>query len=84
VTVMGSPQVNLFIDPQGAIRVLSTHERVFCPAFRAVGSSFPQSSLPPTSLREVAVAVGEQLPYLTFTRGTPYSLRQHNSIVLQS
>jgi hypothetical protein len=40
----GSPSVNLFIAPTGDVHVLATHEQIFCPAYRFVGASFPQSS----------------------------------------
>ena len=56
--VIGSPSVNLFIDPLGGVRLISTHEQMFCPPYRVVGSSFPQSSVPPVPLTEAALAVG--------------------------
>lgn len=56
--VIGSPCVNLFIDPTGGVRLLSTHEQIFCPPYRAIGSSFPQSSVPPMPLTQAALAVG--------------------------
>ncbi|DBA85977.1 TPA: hypothetical protein ACH3X1_005515 [Trebouxia sp. C0004] len=56
--VIGSPSVNLFIDPLGRVRLISTHEQMFCPPYRVIGSSFPQSSVPPVPLTEAALAVG--------------------------
>lgn len=56
--VIGSPSVNLFIDPLGGVRLISTHEQMFCPPYRVIGSSFPQSSVPPVPLTEAALAVG--------------------------
>ncbi|KAK9811483.1 hypothetical protein WJX72_004683 [[Myrmecia] bisecta] len=56
--VTGSPTVNLFIEPTGAVRVVSTHEQIFCPAYRVVGSSFPQSSVPHAALADAATAAG--------------------------
>ena len=56
--VIGSPCANLFIDPTGGVRLISTHEQIFCPPYRAIGSSFPQSSVPPTPLTQAALAVG--------------------------
>ncbi|DBA72938.1 TPA: hypothetical protein ACH3X2_009891 [Trebouxia sp. C0005] len=56
--VIGSPSVNLFIDPLGGVRLISTHEQMFCPPYRVIGSSFPQSSVPPAPLTEAAIAVG--------------------------
>jgi hypothetical protein len=59
VTVTGSPSVNLFIAPTGDVHVLATHEQIFCPAYRFVGASFPQSSVPHAPLAAAATAVGE-------------------------
>ena len=56
--VVGSPSVNLFIDPLGGVRLVSSHEQMFCPPYRAIGSSFPQSSVPPVPLTQAALAVG--------------------------
>ena len=57
--VSGSPSVNLFIDPLGGVRLISSHEQMFCPPYRAIGSSFPQSSVPPVALSQAALAVGK-------------------------
>lgn len=56
--VIGSPCANLFIDPTGGVRLISSHEQIFCPPYRAIGSSFPQSSVPPLPLTQAALAVG--------------------------
>ena len=58
VGVIGSPSVNLFIDPLGGVRLISSHEQMFCPPYRAIGSSFPQSSVPSVPLSQAALAVG--------------------------
>ncbi|GLC34485.1 hypothetical protein PLESTB_001256000 [Pleodorina starrii] len=55
---VGSPCANLFIDPAGAVTVLSTHEKIFCYPYRAVGTTFPQSSVPHRALYDAALAVG--------------------------
>ncbi|EFJ52332.1 hypothetical protein VOLCADRAFT_102998 [Volvox carteri f. nagariensis] len=55
---VGSPCANLFIDPNGAVTVLSTHEKIFCYPYRAVGTTFPQSSVPHRALYDAALAVG--------------------------
>ncbi|GLI64066.1 hypothetical protein VaNZ11_007230 [Volvox africanus] len=55
---VGSPCVNLFIDPNGAVTVLSTHEKIFCYPYRAVGTTFPQSSVPHRALYDATLAVG--------------------------
>ncbi|KAL6746704.1 hypothetical protein V8C86DRAFT_1820156 [Haematococcus lacustris] len=56
--VVGSPQANLFISPCGSVALLSTHEKIFVAPFRAVGSSFPQTSVPHRALLECANAIG--------------------------
>ena len=58
-TVIGSPVVNMFVEPSGAVRVISTHEQIFCPPYRVVGSSFPHSSVPAAALADAALAVGQ-------------------------
>ncbi|KXZ47062.1 hypothetical protein GPECTOR_38g299 [Gonium pectorale] len=55
---VGSPCANMFIDPTGAVTVLSTHEKIFCYPYRAVGTTFPQSSVPHRALYDAALAVG--------------------------
>lgn len=55
---IGSPSVNLFIDPLGGVRLISSHEQMFSPPYRVIGSSFPQSSVPPEPLTQAALAVG--------------------------
>ena len=57
--VTGSPSACLFVSPTGEVHVLATHEQIFCPAYRFVGASFPQSSAPPPALAAAARAVGE-------------------------
>ena len=56
--VTGSPSVNLLVEPTGVVRVLSTHEPVFCPPYVCVGAAFPQSSAPHRALAAAAEAVG--------------------------
>ena len=58
---LGSPSVNLLIEPTGAVKVLSTMEQIFCPAFRAVGHSFPQASVVHSALYDAASAIGKTL-----------------------
>lgn len=55
---VGSPCANLFLDPSGNVTVLSTHEKIFCYPYRAVGTTFPQSSVPHRALYDAAMAVG--------------------------
>ncbi|KAG2501161.1 hypothetical protein HYH03_000976 [Edaphochlamys debaryana] len=56
---VGSPCANLFIDPNGNVTILSTHEKIFCYPYRAVGTTFPQSSVPHRALYDAALAVGK-------------------------
>ena len=57
--VTGSPSINLLVEPTGTVRVLSTHEQMFSPAYRFIGASFPQSSVPHSALAQVGAALGE-------------------------
>ena len=45
----------------GNCTVLSTQEQIFCPAYRYIGASFPQSSVPHAALCDAATAVGESM-----------------------
>ncbi|CEP03785.1 hypothetical protein PBRA_003392 [Plasmodiophora brassicae] len=56
-SVAGSPSVNLFIEPDGNITVLSTHDQLFSRPYVHVGSVFPQSSCNPATLRQTALQV---------------------------
>ncbi|KAG1656325.1 hypothetical protein FOA52_006656 [Chlamydomonas sp. UWO 241] len=56
--VVGSPCANLFVSPTGDSVLLSTHERIFVAPFRAVGSTFPQQSVPHCALHDAVLAVG--------------------------
>jgi len=59
--VVGSPTVTATISPDGDVAVVATHEMVFCPAYQAIGSSFPQQSVPPGALSDAAEAVARSL-----------------------
>ena len=56
--VVGSPCANLFVAPTGETLLLSTHERVFVAPHRAVGSTFPQQSVPHAALAEATLSIG--------------------------
>jgi len=58
VCVVGSPQVNIFVDPLGHVALLSTHERIFTHPYRAVGNTFPQSSVPHRAILDAATSIG--------------------------
>ncbi|KAK3248759.1 hypothetical protein CYMTET_41786 [Cymbomonas tetramitiformis] len=57
--VTGSPSVNLMVEPTGRVQILSTHEQIFCPAYRFIGASFPQSSVPHAALAQASEVVGQ-------------------------
>jgi len=59
--VVGSPSVDLLVTPRGEAEVLATHETVFCPAYHAIGASFPQRSVPPSALADASEAVARSL-----------------------
>ena len=56
---VGSPMVNLRIEPTGIVSVLSTHEQIFCPARNRIGTSMPATSAASNELFEAAQAIGE-------------------------
>lgn len=58
VNVIGSPSVNVLIEPDGCVRVLSTIDQVFNPWYKAVGGTFPQQTVPPVALYHATVALG--------------------------
>lgn len=56
--VTGSPAVCGFIPPgKGPVQVLSTHEQIFCAAYRVAGVSFPQQSVPHADLVAAATEI---------------------------
>lgn len=49
--VRSSPSCNLFIEPDGKVRVTSTHEQILSSPYTFVGGAFPQTEVrAPTSL----------------------------------
>eukprot|EP00002_Diphylleia_rotans_P032497 TRINITY_DN6832_c0_g3_i2.p1 TRINITY_DN6832_c0_g3~~TRINITY_DN6832_c0_g3_i2.p1 ORF type:complete len:1023 (+),score=225.37 TRINITY_DN6832_c0_g3_i2:269-3070(+) len=56
--VLSSPTVNIIIEPDGAVSVLSTHEQVFSQPFFCAGTVFPQTTLPAAALADASVAIG--------------------------
>ncbi|KAK9840148.1 hypothetical protein WJX74_004172 [Apatococcus lobatus] len=56
---IGSPMVNLRIEPTGVVSVLSTHEQIFCPARYRIGTSMPSTSVSSNVLFDTAQAIGE-------------------------
>lgn len=57
--ISGSPSVNLCIEPNGDVNILSTHDQIFSPPYCFVGASFPQSSVPHAALSDAAQAIGQ-------------------------
>ncbi|CAG9462313.1 unnamed protein product [Pedinophyceae sp. YPF-701] len=60
-SVVGSPEVNMVISPNGQVKLVATHERVFATPYQAVGTAFPQVSVPPSAAVDAAIAVGQAL-----------------------
>lgn len=58
---LGAPSVCLLVQPTGAVSVVATFERIFCPAHVCVGHACPQMSVTPAALADAAVAIGEAL-----------------------
>ncbi len=56
--VVGSPVVNLFIEPDGTISILSCQEQLLSPQFCSLGAAFPQNSVPHEALRDASMSVG--------------------------
>lgn len=52
-----SPSAQLFVEPDGAVRLLCTHEQLLRGA-SAVGAAFPQTAVPHPALRDAALAIG--------------------------
>jgi hypothetical protein len=57
-TVVGSPIVNMFIEPDGTINILSVQEQLLSPQFCSLGAAFPQNSVPYDALRDASLSVG--------------------------
>ncbi|KAL9649007.1 hypothetical protein ABK040_008386 [Willaertia magna] len=55
--VVGSPTVNLFIEPNGDIKILSVQEQLIYPQYCCIGAAFPHYSVPFEALREASVAI---------------------------
>ena len=59
--IRGSPSANLYIEPNGAITVLSTHDQIFYKDYSFLGATFPQLSVPPVALHSACLAIGNAL-----------------------
>lgn len=57
--ITGSPSVNLCIEPNGDVSILSTHDQIFSPPYCFVGASFPQSSVPHDALANASRSIGK-------------------------
>jgi hypothetical protein len=58
---VGSPSASLFIEPDGTVNVIATHEQIFSAPFKFCGSVFPQQSAPHAAVRGAATAIGNVL-----------------------
>lgn len=58
--VLGSPCANIFVTPNGDTTLISTHERIFVAPHRAIGSTFPQHSVPHAALAEAVLSIGNR------------------------
>lgn len=58
---LGSPSVNVFIAPTGAVTVTSCHEQLFAAPFVFGGCVSPQTSVPHAALAGAATATGQAL-----------------------
>ncbi len=56
---IGSPTVNLTLEPAGQIKVLSTHEQIFCPVRHRIGTSMPATSAPSDMILAASEAIGQ-------------------------
>ena len=58
--LLGSPAVNLIIEPDGTVFLSSTHQTFYAPTpYSAVGTQFPQTCVPHKTLSEAAMAIGK-------------------------
>ena len=56
-SVIGSPSVNLLVEPDGTVTILNSHDQVFSSAFVFSGANFP-SSAPASLLHTPALSIG--------------------------
>lgn len=57
--VLASPTANLFVEPSGAVHLLSVVENVFSPSLSVLGCSFPQTACPYEAVRDAAINVAQ-------------------------
>lgn len=58
-TVEASPSANLFIEPNGEVKVISTQEQLFGTPYACEVTICPATSLPPGAMRAAAGAIGK-------------------------
>ncbi|EFC42140.1 hypothetical protein NAEGRDRAFT_69956 [Naegleria gruberi] len=56
--IIGSPSVNLFIEPNGEVNILSVQEQLVNSQYCTMSCSFPHYSAPYDALREASFSVG--------------------------
>ena len=59
--VLGSPSVNLFIEPDGTVSATSTHQQLFSSTYVYGGATFPQRCVPNAALLGAGASVGKSL-----------------------
>jgi hypothetical protein len=59
--IRGYPTMSMFIEPSGVVHPVSTHEMMFQHPHTAVGSIFPQYSIPYDALKGASAAIGQVL-----------------------
>lgn len=56
--IVGSPVVNMMVEPDGNVIILSVQEQLLSPPFCTLGAAFPQSSVPYEALRDATLSIG--------------------------
>lgn len=59
--VKGSIIVNMLIEPDGNINILSTHEHIYTSIYKSNGTIFPEQSIPGRAVYESSLSIGNTL-----------------------
>lgn len=59
--VKGSIIINLLIEPDSTINILSTHEHIYTSIYKSNGTIFPEQSIPGRAVYESALSIGNTL-----------------------
>ena len=57
--IIGSPTANIFIEPDGTCRVVSTHDQIFPRPYTCAGVFYPQQSVPFDSIAAASQSIGK-------------------------